>query len=135
MNKIKDVSKRITFVNPEASSYCEIPEEWPEIRKCPCCGGLARFKTLHAYWIECTKCGLSTPGFGDYQLAAKIWNGKAKAMFKDPVPAKIGRPMKGKTYAPKYVCTGRPPGRPRKYPRPEEVAPPETEEAIPENDT
>lgn len=155
------------------TEYTPVPPKPPTLIRCPCCGGEAVYKSLHAIWVECTVCGLSTPAYTDIDTLSKVWNGGAQiattesagmgtaevadidfsesvrrdglyygvltkkeldeaiALKKsreigEPILVKPrkhrrqnrGRPPKAEgQLAPKYVPTGRPPGRPRKYPK------------------
>ncbi len=62
------------------TEYKPLPEKAPELLECPCCGGKAVYKTLHAMWVECTSCGLSTPAYTDADVLAKMWNGSILAV-------------------------------------------------------
>ena len=57
-----------------STEYFEMPSKLPELRECPCCGGEAVFKSLHAAWVECSVCGLSTPAYTDLDVLASAWN-------------------------------------------------------------
>lgn len=57
-----------------STEYFEMPSKLPELKECPCCGGEAVFKSLHAAWVECSVCGLSTPAYIDLDVLASAWN-------------------------------------------------------------
>lgn len=83
-------------MRPLATKLFEPPVKWPAILECPCCGGKPEFKYLHACWIECTCCGLSTPAYDDADIAARAWNGQIQAVevekyldVKSAIPAPI----------------------------------------------
>lgn len=62
------------------AKYITVPKDAPELIECPCCGGKAVYKSLHAIWVECTVCGLSTPAYRDIHLVARAWNGAIQAV-------------------------------------------------------
>lgn len=74
------------------TAYVELPEQPPKIKTCPLCGSKAIFKNLHAYWIECTCCKLSTPAYSDINVLADAWNGGMISV------AGLGQKMKGAFY-------------------------------------
>ena len=80
MKKIPNYNIPASFVNPQETYYHALPDKPPELLECPCCGGQAVFKSLHAYWIECTCCGLATPAYNDIDIAARAWNGGIQAV-------------------------------------------------------
>ncbi len=52
-----------------------------DLKKCPCCNGKAHLneKVSRAfnkpiYWIQCSKCWLSTPRLSDKEEILKIWS-------------------------------------------------------------
>ena len=68
------------LVSTLATGYMRLPEGLPPLLECPCCGGEAEFRSLHACWVQCTVCGLSTPAYEDPDVAARAWNGGIHAV-------------------------------------------------------
>lgn len=45
-----------------------------DLKSCPCCGGQVKIKGAGKYWLECTKCGLTTRVYDTMLDAIKAWN-------------------------------------------------------------
>ena len=49
-----------------------------ELRKCPFCGGEAKFvKTYYSTWVKCTCCHASANSGESAEIAAELWNRRA----------------------------------------------------------
>lgn len=52
-----------------------------KLKRCPCCGSLAKLESLQyyqSYYIKCKGCGLTTPTSSVIAEVISIWNRRAE---------------------------------------------------------
>lgn len=45
-----------------------------ELKRCPCCGGMAKLLGVRTFYAECQKCFLKTDKYARPHFAVEAWN-------------------------------------------------------------